>query len=208
MNIRRLGGPLLFVPRLLAAIGRRMQTASATAIHRATLGRVGPRSMIQPGVRFGEPASVHIGSECLIWRGVVSSADGPAAPLVLEDRVQINPEVHLDHTGELRIGEGTLISEDAVLYTHDHGLDPYSVPAIWPKTVGREVWIGMRSIVLASCQFIGDRAVIGAGAIVTRDVPAGAVVAGAPARIVGWRDRTHEHGANLARADASTASAE
>lgn len=55
------------------------------------------------------------------------------------------------------------------------------------KTIGTGVWIGLRAVILPQCRRIGDHAVIGAGAVVTRDVPAGAVVAGNPARIIGER---------------------
>ena len=106
---------------------------------------------------------------------------------LVDEYHEINRDVHLDTTGGLSIGSGVLISEGAVIYTHDHGLDPRSAPDGLPKTIGRNVWIGTRAVILPKCQRIGTGAVIGAGAIVTRDVPPFAIVAGNPARVVGYR---------------------
>jgi len=52
-----------------------------------------------------------------------------------------------------------------------------------PVTIGRNVWIGRGAVLLPGVT-IGDHAVVAAGAIVTKDVPAAAVVAGNPARVV------------------------
>jgi acetyltransferase-like isoleucine patch superfamily enzyme len=53
-------------------------------------------------------------------------------------------------------------------------------------TIGRDVWLGANSVVLAGVT-IGDGAVIAAGAVVNRDVPAGSIVGGVPARVLSWR---------------------
>lgn len=184
----RLGGPVLLVPRAFAAIWRRIALHVTTVLHRLTLGALGGRSRVQPGVRFMVPQQVFIGKDCLLWTGVEVSADGLAGPLRLGDRVEINAGVHLDTSAELVIGDDVLISEQAVIYTHDHGLDPHSTPVRLSKVIGEGAWIGMRAVILPGCRSIGRRAVIGAGAVVTRDVPDGAVVAGNPARIVSQRD--------------------
>ena len=173
--------------RAVAAIARRVGLVGATALHRAVLASVGPGTLFQTGVRFANPKAVEIGAGCYFWRGCNASADGETARLIIGDRVQINRDVHLDTTGGLTIGSGTLISEGAVIYTHDHGLDPRSAPQPMPKVIGPDVWIGMRAVILPQCRLIGAGAVIGAGAIVVRDVPAGAVVAGNPARIIRQR---------------------
>jgi acetyltransferase-like isoleucine patch superfamily enzyme len=55
------------------------------------------------------------------------------------------------------------------------------------KLIGNDVWIGQNAIILASVTQIGDGAVIGAGAVVTKDVPEYAIVAGVPAKIIGYR---------------------
>lgn len=54
-----------------------------------------------------------------------------------------------------------------------------------PVSIGNDVWIGEKAIVLRGR--VGDGAVIGAGAVVTRDVAPCAIVAGVPARVIGWR---------------------
>ena len=188
MNTRRLGGVMLMGPRIAAAVWRRIRHACATQKHRMTVGSMGPGSKVMHSVHFMEPKQVHIGANCLIWSGVGTTADDDCAKLTLADKVQINVNVALDVTGPLSVGENTLISEDAVIYTHDHGLDPKSKPKVYGKQIGAHAWIGMRAIILPNCTRIGDWAVIGAGAVVSRDVPDGAIVAGSPGKIVGWRE--------------------
>lgn len=187
MKLHKLGSPWLAGPRLVRVVLRRATTFVATMLHRATLASLGANSRLHAGVTFTHPTRVRIGSNSLIWGGVSASADGVARGIEIADRVHINRRVSLDMTGKLVIGSDTLISEDSILYTHDHGLDPMSLPSARDKIIGERVWIGARVIVLPQCQSIGEGAVIGAGSVVTRDIPAGAIAAGAPARIVGWR---------------------
>lgn len=171
--------------RIGGAVWRRIGLLAATQRHRAVLAHVGPGCRFQAGVRFADPDAVHIGAACYFWRGCTALSELPGGRLLIGDGVQINRDVHLDYTGGLQIGNRTLISEDVVIYTHDHGLDPRSAPVPVSKVIGPDVWIGMRAVILPQCRNIGAGAVIAAGAIVTRDVPAGAIVAGNPARIIG-----------------------
>jgi len=88
----------------------------------------------------------------------------------------------------IEIGEGTIIGSGALIIDNDfHVLTPSG----WrgetrsnarPIRIGREVFIGARAIILKGVT-IGDRAVIGAGAVVTRDVPANCVASGNPASV-------------------------
>ena len=173
--------------RAIAALYRRVGMAAATLMHRATLKGVGKGSRFQLGVRFADPNVVTVGRDCYFWRGCDVSSERRNAQLNIGDQVQINRDVHLDITGGLNIGDGVTISENVVVYTHDHGLDPHSAAMARPKTIEADVWIGMRAVILPQCQNIGRGAVIGAGSIVTRDVPAYAVVAGNPGRVIGQR---------------------
>lgn len=178
---------IYWLSRGARALLRRAPQRVSTALSRAVLQGLGHGSVVQFGVRFDRPASVSIGHSCLIWRGVGVAAEGHEASLCIGDRVQINRDVLLDTTGGMRLGDDVVISEGALLYTHDHGLDPHAEPTLWPKNIDAGAWVGARAIILPNCQNVGAGAVIGAGAIVTKDVPSGAIVAGNPARIIGRR---------------------
>ncbi len=87
----------------------------------------------------------------------------------------------------ISIGDGVLLGPAVHLYAATHSLDAETrrrgLEYALPISIGDDVWIGGRAIVLPGVA-IGDRAVVGAGSVVTRDVPADAVVAGNPARVI------------------------
>lgn len=178
------GGKLLFPIRLIGKISLLIIGVVNTFIYRVACRSVGKGSRFHQGIWIGEPRVVEIGENCFLGRGLIASSELVGKTLKIGDRVQINSDVRLDHTGGLTIGNGTLISEQVIIYSHDHGLDPRSKPIAIEKTIGVDVWIGARAIVMPGCREIGDRAIIGAGALVTHDVPEGAIVAGNPARII------------------------
>lgn len=85
------------------------------------------------------------------------------------------------------IGQGCLLGPGVHLYTATHPLDPETRAAGLesgdPIEIGENVWIGGRAVVTPGVT-IGDDAVVGAGSVVTRDVPAGTLVGGNPARVL------------------------
>jgi len=86
---------------------------------------------------------------------------------------------------EVSIGDATLIGPNVQILTADHPRNPAEREAGLefgrPIRIGHKVWIGGGAIILPGIS-IGDDAVIGAGSVVTRDVPAGVTVVGNPAR--------------------------
>lgn len=94
--------------------------------------------------------------------------------------------------GRVRLGDAVRIGAHSSLLGFNHTMsDPDTEvfrQSISTKgiTVGDDVWIGSHAVVLDGV-VIGDRSVIAAGAVVTKDVPAGSVVAGNPARVLRWR---------------------
>ncbi|WP_119679895.1 sugar O-acetyltransferase [Indioceanicola profundi] len=95
--------------------------------------------------------------------------------------------VFLDVVG-IEIGDGCQIGPMVQILTADHPRDPelrrQGFESGKPVAVGRNVWIGGGAIILPGIR-IGNDAIIGAGSVVTRDVPPGATVAGNPARALG-----------------------
>lgn len=94
-----------------------------------------------------------------------------------------NSNVKIRCSQKIVIGEGAFISHDVTIMDSDahHLLDrPENTK---PIIIGNHVWIGSRVLVLKGVQ-IGDGAVIGAGSVVTHDIPAGALAAGNPARVI------------------------
>lgn len=102
------------------------------------------------------------------------------------DQAVISRGVHIVAFSGVSIGAGSMIGEYASIRdaNHRHGTARplrdagHNSRAI---SIGRDVWIGRGAIVLPGVR-IGDRAVVGANAVVTRDVAVGSVVAGVPAR--------------------------
>lgn len=90
----------------------------------------------------------------------------------------------------ITLGEKTMIGPRVTIYDSDfHGIQPDKRSELGetdPVIIGSNVWIGAEAIVLKGVH-IGDNAVVAARAVVTRDVPSGAIVAGNPAKILSRR---------------------
>ena len=96
----------------------------------------------------------------------------------------VNENVQITCGDRVEIGEGCFIGRDVIIRSYDaHEIrkEGYQISA--PIVIGNHVWIGQRAMILKGVT-IGDGAVIAAGAIVTKDVPAHSVVAGVPAKVI------------------------
>ncbi|MBD5131093.1 MAG: sugar O-acetyltransferase [Clostridiales bacterium] len=97
----------------------------------------------------------------------------------------INSGCCFQDQGGIEIGDNALIGQQVVIATLNHDLMPEHRANMSPAPIkiGNDVWIGAHATILSGVT-IGDGAVIAAGAVVTKDVPAFAVVGGVPARII------------------------
>ena len=97
-----------------------------------------------------------------------------------------NDNVNIDLTGRVDIGSRVLFAEDVIVYTHFHNKPnlPHEHTESTDLYIGDDVFIGARAIILSSCHHIGKNARIGAGAVVTKDIPDNAIAVGTPAKVV------------------------
>lgn len=111
--------------------------------------------------------------------------------IYLGERSYINMGATLLDNAPIRIGAEVMIGPNVQIYTAAHALDAderiQGVETALPVTIEDRVWIGGGAILLPGVT-IGREAVVGAGSVVTRDVPAGARVAGNPARLLPVKD--------------------
>ncbi len=106
----------------------------------------------------------------------------------LGDRVHINYNCVFLDVGRITIGDDTLIAPNVQLYSATHPLDWRIRHAAGPElgepiTIGKDCWLGGGVIVCPGVS-IGDRSVIGAGSVVTRDIPPGVLAVGNPCRVI------------------------
>lgn len=121
--------------------------------------------------------------------GVGCGADfGNGATLILKDHANLGRGFSLSGRGLLTVGEHVAMGWECMVITQNHrylreGYDGFEVKAV---TIGNHVWIGHRVTILPGVR-IGNHAIIGAGAVVVKDVPEFAIVAGNPGRVVKFR---------------------
>jgi acetyltransferase-like isoleucine patch superfamily enzyme len=155
--------------------------------------RVGPKNRIGGGCVIAQAWGLTTGERVQIEHRAYLKMVGETARIAVGAHSFIGFGAELDVALELRIGSHSLIAPGCFITDHGHRfeagrfIDTQGNDAR-PVAIGDDVWLGARAVVLPGVR-IGDGAVVGAGAVVTRDVPAGAIVAGVPARVVGERRR-------------------
>jgi maltose O-acetyltransferase len=178
MRERMLAGDLYIAddPEIAEASARGLDLAAAynaTSVRQAPLrrrlleellGAIGEGTEIRPPFSVDYGAHIRIGARCFANFGLVAL---DVAAITIGDDVQIGPNVQL--------------------LTPTHPLEPGPRRDKWeaalPIAIGDNVWLSGAAIVLPGVT-IGDNTVVGAGAVVTKDLPADVVAVGNPARVV------------------------
>jgi acetyltransferase-like isoleucine patch superfamily enzyme len=165
--------------RFLTTYGRRLKLDG--------LAFIGPNVVLQ----IGKNARVELGRWSWIGHGTkIRSHEGLVS---IGAKTVMGQECTISAYQHVSIGRECVIADRVMLIDFDHGVvevdRPVRLQGIYKRDVrvGNNVWIGYGACILRGVT-IGDNAIIGTSAVVTRDVPANAVVAGVPARVIRMRE--------------------
>lgn len=145
---------------------------------------------LEPGVEITHPECVRLGQNVLLGMQAYISV-WPGGQLTIGDHSYVGRgSIILAHQS-VTIGNDCLIAPGCHITDVNHGMAadrPIRVQPLVsePVRIGNDVWVGVGCSILPGVT-IGDGAVIGARAVVTRDVPAMAIAVGSPAKVIRYR---------------------
>lgn len=157
---------------------------------------LGQECRIGAGVRLrrrfmeGRRGRIELGAGADLGEGVVFDTWG--GDIIVGRQVFLGPHVVIYGYGGVEVGDQTLISMQCRILSSNHvipafGTDIRTQPNTrLPTKIGRDVWLGAGVTVLGGVN-IGDGCVVGAGAVVTKSLPPGAIAMGVPALVKGFR---------------------
>jgi len=139
---------------------------------------------------------IEIESSCAFDRGVVLLCSGESSvhpKIRIGASTYINRNTFLDATESITIGKECAIGPGCYITDHDHGqnlsLPPLAQPMLSkPTQIGDRVWLGANVTVLKGVT-IGENTTVGAGSVVTKDLPAGAIAVGVPAKVIRYKSQ-------------------
>nr|WP_199077342.1 acyltransferase [Pedobacter sp. ASV19] len=155
--------------------------------------QIGSKTLLPP-IKVNWPHQVALGNACKLETGIRFKYDGvwkPGPSMLIGNHVFIGSDCEFNITSHICIGDHSLIASGCRFIDHNHGIEPGSpmreqdCPAA-PISIGEDVWLGCNVVVLKGVK-IGDGAVIGAGAVVTKTVMPMEIWAGVPAYKIGER---------------------
>jgi acetyltransferase-like isoleucine patch superfamily enzyme len=169
--------------RLLTHAGWRWHTDGLVFFGRGLELQIAKRGQI----RFGRLCWIGDGTKIRCHQGVVE----------IGAKTVMGQECTISAYRRVRIGEQCVIADRAMFIDFDHGVVDVERAirhqGIYMREtiVGSNVWIGYGACILRGVK-VGDNSIVGTNAVVTRDVPANAVVGGVPARVIRMRDAPSE----------------
>ena len=158
-------------------------------LFRCNVEKCGKDVHVGKGITYRYPGSICVGNNVIIGKDVnLTSENITKNSLVIKDEVSIGDGCDIDFTGNVILERQSHLAHRVRIISHDHGFDYRNTPVGKSLIIGESAFVGSDVIILFNCNSIGNNAVVGTGSVVTKDVPANAIVAGNPARIIKYRD--------------------
>ncbi len=165
-------------------------------VYRALGMQLGARNRMEGGGRVRRCSQIVIGNYnaftqgCWLWP---DDKEFSGVRIRIGNRNYFNRNVMIDACGSVEIGDDNMFGPDIYItdsnHRHEPGKSPLDLPMDRGKVrIGNRCWIGAKAIILKDVE-LGDDCVVAAGALVTRSVGAGQVVAGVPARPLAARNK-------------------
>ena len=181
-----------YKPRSLSGLPARIRARVRRLVHGRRFAHLGQDTSLPDGLALLGPQFMEIGDRVLIGRQARLEAIGEdnGVKLKIGTRSRIGPYAHLGAAQSLVIGERVGIASGVLIIDHDHDFrDPqkgyYGTGYLLasPVVIKDGAWLGERAIVLKGVT-IDEGAIVGAGALVNRDIPAYSIAVGVPAKVV------------------------
>ncbi len=157
------------------------------------IGSQGKDVYVEANVKLQRhPEKVYLGDLVMLKEGVRICPTHPGASISIGDWTTIGHNVFIFSKSKIVIGNNCLIAPFCYFVDSDHGMesgvlirDQSMVTA--PIIIGNDVWLGVGAVITKGVT-IGDGAIVAARSVVTRDIPPNAIFAGAPAKLVRYRE--------------------
>jgi acetyltransferase-like isoleucine patch superfamily enzyme len=169
--------------RSLTTAGRRWRTAGMLFLGRGLELEIGRKGRVDFG-RF-------------VWIGDKTKIRCHEGRVEIGPKTVMGQECTISAYQRVRIGEQCVIADRAMFIDFDHGVveveRPIRSQGIYKRdvVVGSNVWIGYGACILRGVH-VGDNSIVGTNSVVTKDIPANAIVAGIPAKIIRMREAPKE----------------
>ena len=131
-------------------------------------------------------AGIDIAKEGVLISSGFQCLDGNEENIRIERHVSIGHNFHLWNFGNINIGRFSMIAAGVTVSNGWHDITTF-IPSSGPVSIGAGCWIGVNASIVGSVS-IGENAIVGAGALVNKDVPPNSIVAGVPAKVIGMRE--------------------
>lgn len=131
----------------------------------------------------------NFGKDCHVSYGLIIHRNHfLPGKMVVGNNVKFVKNVYIDYSGELIIHDRVVLTQGVIIETHHRDLEAYAsgrdVNIPTKLEICENAYIGTNAIILDSCNYIGKNCRIGAGAVVTKDIPDNSVAVGVPAKVV------------------------